>query len=290
MSTLLSKTQINRRDQSRITCSRCDTQLVADGIRPDELIRCANCGATFFQDARPYTAAKRKAILSFVLGLLTPCGSIITAIPSVLLGMAALRETKKQPRAAGTRSLAIAGISLSLLFVIACNFVFGGAAFFALWTSPVAEADEIMALAKQDIEFELPDGFVPVQGSSFFGTNTSTFIALDRGGHCFMQFLPGEYQSGQSVQTAKRSIALTQRGSVSSESIVIAEPFEVTKQVRTDDRREHISYFMVVERKRRVIVVVMTVGRNFRGTDSQLVTEREVLDFFQSITFLDDSP
>lgn len=101
------------------TCSEC---LFVESSLPDPVILCAACGAQFRPSGNwPMMRTSRRAIASFVLGIVSIGGLCLTAIPALFLGLWALHDIQ-QPRNAeilSGRRLAIAGASLGAFFSLA---------------------------------------------------------------------------------------------------------------------------------------------------------------------------
>ena len=103
-------------------CPFCSARLVVQSTSTDPVVLCAVCGTQFRANGNwPVTRTSRKAIASFILGIISIGGLCFTAVPAVFLGLWALGDIR-QPRNAEILSgkrLAITGVSLGGFFSIA---------------------------------------------------------------------------------------------------------------------------------------------------------------------------
>lgn len=84
-------------------------------------------GRLAFDDRSPWdrpqpTKTSGKAVWSLILGIMTSCLSFFTAIPSIILGILAIKDTNRDPRLGGS-GMAVAGIVVSCVMLMV-NFFF----------------------------------------------------------------------------------------------------------------------------------------------------------------------
>jgi Protein of unknown function (DUF1559)/Domain of unknown function (DUF4190) len=64
------------------------------------------------------TGTSGKAVVSLVLGVLSPCASVLTGIPAIILGLLSLRDIRRSGGRLGGQGLAIAGIVVGIVGIL----------------------------------------------------------------------------------------------------------------------------------------------------------------------------
>src|SRR5262245_52729538 len=64
------------------------------------------------------TGTSGKAVMSLVLGVLSPCASILTGVPAIILGLLSLRDIRRSGGRLGGQGLAIAGIVVGIVGIL----------------------------------------------------------------------------------------------------------------------------------------------------------------------------
>ena len=104
----------------RVTCPGCGSLLVGDDVAGGGNVICAHCRLPFvYQPSAVATRLSRKAVASLALAIASLFFFCLTAIPALVLGGLALADIHRHEDRLRGRSLAVAGILLSLL----CGFL-----------------------------------------------------------------------------------------------------------------------------------------------------------------------
>lgn len=102
---------------SSAPCPSCQSVLQLAAGTENRAFLCAHCGTQFRLGGRwPADRPSRKAIASFVLGLMSVIGLFITGILALILGLLALDDIRRAPHSIGGKGIAVAGTILGTLF------------------------------------------------------------------------------------------------------------------------------------------------------------------------------
>ena len=106
------------------TCSHCNSTIFAEGLRPGQKIRCANCNAISTFGVAKKTPADRWAWRSLYLGIASFVLLFLTGIPAIYYGTRSLLRMRFIPSKPGDKTAAVSGI-----FLGGCvGVIFGGMA------------------------------------------------------------------------------------------------------------------------------------------------------------------
>ena len=150
-----------------VACPKCDSRLLAERL-DDVAVLCANCRTAFVPAGRlTIQRTSRKAIISFVLGLLSLVGLFLTGIPAIWLGISAFRDIGRTPRSLKGKSLAVSGIATGTVFGLMCGTCISVSVAFALIIpSQVTETEDpqvVAEIAARIADFEAPRGTGPLE-------------------------------------------------------------------------------------------------------------------------------
>lgn len=109
-------------DSTSQRCPACSTRLVIEASRNDPVILCASCGVqSRLSGAWPATRTSKRAIASFVLGIVSIGGLCFTAVPALFLGLWALHDIRRPQHAeiVSGKRYAVTGVVLGAIFSLA---------------------------------------------------------------------------------------------------------------------------------------------------------------------------
>lgn len=108
----LTREQMSQYLGQTITCSVCQKPFTVTGSSP------APAQAQSVQPLNyslPAAGSNGYAIASLVLGIISACGSLLTAVPAIIFGILGLRKARREPQVGG-RGMAITGIVTGSVF------------------------------------------------------------------------------------------------------------------------------------------------------------------------------
>lgn len=163
-----------------VACPNCDAMLLPERV-DDMAVLCANCRFVFVPAGRrTEQRTSRKAVISFGLGLLSLVGLFLTGIPAILLGISALRDIQRSPRALTGKPLAIGGIASGAVFGLMCGTCVGIMVAFGIAgrksMTQTEDPQTVSEIAGRLAHFDHPRGTAPLEAMEMGLLQTRTVV------------------------------------------------------------------------------------------------------------------